>query len=62
MFEKEKRMDFYQELENIVTDYEQHYLQAFSELFHGTVLDSDSAKKDSEYNQLYDEWTKIQRM
>ena len=62
LFEKENRMDFYGEFEQIVTEYEQHYLEVLNEIFEGTALKCYTAKEQSEYDQLYKEWSNIQRM
>lgn len=62
LFEKENRMDFYGEFEQIVTEYEQYYLDVLNEIFEGTTLDCYTAKKQSEYDRLCEEWNNIQRM
>lgn len=61
LFEKENRLDIHSELEEILTEYEKHYLDIINDIFSGTTLDS-IAKDGYEYKQLLQEWNTIQRM
>lgn len=61
LFEKENRLDIHSELEEILTEYEKHYLDIINDIFSGTTLDS-IAKDGYEYKQLLQEWNTIQRI
>lgn len=62
LFEKENRLDFHVEFEEIVSEYEQYYINAINGIFEGSTLEHYVAKKQSEYDQLRNEWDIIQRM
>lgn len=63
LFEKENRlnMNIENELEEILTEYEQHNLEALNEIFKGTTLDYVKTGY-TEYTELFEEWETIQRM